>query len=218
MNRREALSSVAILMGGTIVGSHAFLSCSPSAKRPVSGILNEDQIAFLNEFCEVILPKTATTPGASEVNVGAFINDIVSDFYSEAEKQRFMTCFDAINGLSDTRFGNGLFKKDFSELNPEEKNQLVAILESEATQNLKAIREGALDEERQPVKEHSYILIKQLAIWGYLSSEAVARTAFNHLPVPGPYQGCVPLNPSDKAIFTEPGQGQARGYAVRHLG
>ncbi len=218
MNRRDALSSVALLMGGTIVGSQAFLACSPSAKRPVSGILNEDQITFLNEFCDVILPKTATTPGASEVNVGAFINDIVSDFYSEAEKLRLMTCFDTINVLSDKNFGNGLFKKDFSELNPDEKNQLVALLELEAAQNLKAIRAGALDEKGQPMSEHYYILIKQLAIWGYLSSEAVARTAFNHLPVPGPYQGCVPLNPGDKAIFTEPRLGQARGYAMRHLG
>ena len=73
MNRREALSSVALLLGGTIIGAEAFLSgCTSSDKKIGAAGLNfsNDDIAFLDEVGETIIPAT-TTPGAKEAKIGA---------------------------------------------------------------------------------------------------------------------------------------------------
>jgi len=60
MNRREALSRVALIMGGTVLGAEAFLSgCTTGA----AGLkFSQDDISFLNEVAETILPATGT-PG-----------------------------------------------------------------------------------------------------------------------------------------------------------
>jgi hypothetical protein len=62
MNRREALSRVAIIMGGTIVGGAAFLEgCKTSDKKIAVGLpLTKEQIAFLDEIAETIIPATDT--------------------------------------------------------------------------------------------------------------------------------------------------------------
>ena len=56
MNRREALSSVALLLGGTILGAEAFLSGCTNADRHIgdAGIsFSPDDISFLDEIGEM---------------------------------------------------------------------------------------------------------------------------------------------------------------------
>ena len=69
MNRREAISAVRFLVGGSVIGAEAFLSgCSSKPSSPsVNGVLTSDQIAFLDEVGETILPTTASSPGAKEI-------------------------------------------------------------------------------------------------------------------------------------------------------
>lgn len=83
MNRREALSRVAIIMGGTVLGAEAFLSGCTTAKTGL--VFSADDIAFLNEVGEVIIPAT-NTPGAKEAKVGEFMSVMVRDCYDEKIK------------------------------------------------------------------------------------------------------------------------------------
>ena len=81
MNRREALSSVALLLGGTIVGAEAFLSgCTNSEKNIGAAGLNfsPDDISFLDEVGETIIPTTSS-PGAKAAKIGDFMKTIVND-------------------------------------------------------------------------------------------------------------------------------------------
>ena len=80
MNRREALSRVAIIMGGTVIGSEAFLTGCKASTKTVS--FSKVDIAFLNEVAETILPAT-NTPGAKEAKVGEFMTVMVNDCYEE---------------------------------------------------------------------------------------------------------------------------------------
>ena len=91
MNRREAISSVAILLGGTLLGAEAFMSgCKTTDKNAASGInLSKEDIAFLNEVGETILPATAT-PGAKEAKVGEFMAVYVKDCYEEKDQTIFV--------------------------------------------------------------------------------------------------------------------------------
>ena len=74
MNRRDALARVALIMGGTVLGAEAFLSGCTTAKTGLK--FSVDDIAFLNEVAETIIPTT-NTPGAKEAKVGEFMSVMV---------------------------------------------------------------------------------------------------------------------------------------------
>ena len=61
MNRREALSSVALLLGGTIIGAEMFLSGCTNADKKIgtAGLdFSPEDTSFLDEVGETIIPAT----------------------------------------------------------------------------------------------------------------------------------------------------------------
>src|SRR5262249_39589258 len=92
MDRRELLKMVALLTGGVVICGEVFLSgCTnndKTATTTASGAFSNDDIAFLDEVGETILPKT-TTPGAKDAQVGAFMTVMVNDCYNEADQKTF---------------------------------------------------------------------------------------------------------------------------------
>ena len=79
MQRREAVQYISLLLGGTLIGANAFLT-GCKTKNEVSDTFTDEDIAFLNEVGETILPATST-PGAKAANVGAFMTVMVNDCY-----------------------------------------------------------------------------------------------------------------------------------------
>jgi hypothetical protein len=90
MDRREALTVVSALFGGTVVGATAFLGgCQPASQQPLRGLMNIGDKLLVDEVGETILPRTETSPGAGELKIGTFINTIISDCYSPEEQAVF---------------------------------------------------------------------------------------------------------------------------------
>jgi len=103
MERREAVKYISILLGGTVIGADAFITGCKSK----TGNIHEwtgDDIAYLNEIADTILPTTKT-PGAKAANVGQFMTVMVNDCYEEKDQKTFKDGMDKINELS---------KKDYS--------------------------------------------------------------------------------------------------------
>jgi hypothetical protein len=97
MDRREALSRVALIFGGTIIGAEAFLSgCKTTPKK--EGLFAADDIALLDEVGDTILPTTASSPGAKAAQIGQFMKTIVTDCYTEDDQRTFT---DGIGKLND---------------------------------------------------------------------------------------------------------------------
>jgi hypothetical protein len=205
MNRREVLKSVGLILGGSIVGAEAFLTGCTNEKQ--EGFLSKDQMSILEELAEVILPKTEASPGATDAAVGQFMNNIVSDFYTNAEQQVF------------TRAIKSLEISEFSAMTPESKIQYVEQLELEVKKNPLEVYvvEKENKEQEQFETTHSYLMIKQLTIWGYLASEVVANSAFNFLPIPGNYETCVQVTDEVKPMYYNTSEGRAKGIAIRFL-
>ena len=181
MNRREALSSLTVLFGTTIIGAEAFLSgCSNKGSSVASDFISDDQVFLLNEIGEVIIPATETSPGAQAANVGLFMRDMVRDCYSGEEQKIFLDGLEQIN--SDA---NKQFEGDFIELNIENKTALLMYYENDASV--------------QSNMKHFYKMYKQLTVWGYFTSEPGATQALNYVAVPGRYEACIPLKPDQKA-------------------
>jgi hypothetical protein len=188
MNRREALSAVSFLVGGTIIGAGAFLSgCSKPVPATQSGFFSADEIALLDEVGETILPTTPSSPGAKEAEIGKFMNSIVADCYSPGEQKIFK---DGLTKLDDT--SRSKYDKNFVRLSADEKHDLLLGLDGEAANWSHA---------RNPddPETHYYSMLKQLTIWGYFSSEIGATKALRHVAVPGRWEPCVPLQPGEKA-------------------
>ena len=191
MNRRDALSRVALLLGGTIIGAEAFLSGCKNSETKVSSALDfsKDNIAFLDEVGETILPATASSPGAKEAKIGEFMKTIVTDCYEEKDQKVFATAVDKINDAAKKKYSKG-----FLELAADEKHDLLVDLDKEAKEYGKTKKEGD--------PNHYFSQVKQLTLWGYFTSEPGATKALRYVAVPGRYEGCVPYKKGDKAWAT----------------
>ena len=194
MNRREALSRVAILTGGAVLGAEAFLSGCKTNTKGVS--FSKDDIAFLNEVAETILPAT-NTPGAKEAKVGEFMTVMVNDCYEAKDQAIFMEGMKKLEEASKK-----LNNKSFMESTPAQRNTLLVALDKEAKE---AAAKAADEKQANPTKEfpkHYFTMIKQLTLSGFFTSEVGATKALRYVAVPGKYIGSFPYKKGDKAWAT----------------
>ncbi len=177
MNRRQALQTMMGALGlasaTQVFGATAFLSGAlPAAVRPV---LAEQEVAILSELGETILPATEDSPGAKAAGIGAFMQAMVSGYYTVAEQQIFLRGLADLQQQSQDRFGANVLL-----LTPEQREQLLVALEQ--------------DEEAT-----HYRMIKQLTVWGYFSSEVGVKQALRFAPIPGRHDGDVKIEPGTRA-------------------
>jgi hypothetical protein len=200
MNRRDALARVAIIMGGAVIGGDYFLtSCSsPSAEKEKKGtaattkqekpFLNQEQVAYLNEVGETILPTTAT-PGAKAANVGGFMSVMVKDCYKPEDQQVFLKGLTQLEEASKKKNGKG-----FLQLDPSQRTAFLTALDAEQKNYSKT--------KTLEAPNHYFRMMKELTLLGYFTSEVGSTKALRYLPVPGKYEGCVPYKKGDRAWAT----------------
>ena len=194
INRREALSRVALIMGGTVLGAEAFLSGCKTNTKGVS--FSKDDIAFLNEVAETIIPTTST-PGAKEAKVGEFMQIMVSDCYEEKDQAIFL---EGIKKLDEA--SKKLNSKSFMESTPEQRTALLIALDKEAKEEAAKATE---EKKTNPTKEfpkHYFTMMKQLTLSGYFTSEVGATKALRYVAVPGKFDGSYPYKKGEKAWAT----------------
>jgi glucoside 3-dehydrogenase (cytochrome c) hitch-hiker subunit len=191
MNRREALSRVTLILGGTIIGAEAFLAGCKSADKKVgaAGVnFSNDDVAFLDEVAETILPAT-DSPGAKDAKVGDFMTRIVRDCYEDKDQKIFVEGMTKLDDASKKKNGNS-----FLGSSPQERHDLLVELDKEQkdyTANKKA---------EDPA--HYFAMMKQLTLWGYFTSEPGATKALRYVAIPGKYQGCIDYKKGEKAWAT----------------
>jgi hypothetical protein len=191
MNRREAISSVALLLGGTLVGAEAFLSgCSaPDKKFGAAGLnFSPDDISFLDEVGETIIPATST-PGAKEAKIGEFMKTIVSDCYEEKDQKIFLDGMQKLDDASKKKNGKSFLASD-----PQQRHDLLVDLDKD--------QKDYMSKKKPEDPSHYFRMMKELTLWGYFTSEPGATKALRYVAVPGRYEGCIPYKKGDKAWAT----------------
>src|SRR5882762_10657740 len=90
ITRREAVARVAALLGGVaLIGGSALITGCRTEKTDVpSTPFTPDEVAFLDEVADTILPETST-PGAKAAKTGALMALIVTDSYSPRDQKVF---------------------------------------------------------------------------------------------------------------------------------
>lgn len=189
MKRREAVSTMAVILGGTMAGSQLFLTgCKQSDKKAGLTDFSEQEIALLDEIGETIIPTT-NTPGAKAAKIGAFMKIMVTDCYDEPAQKVFVDGIASLQSASDKKFG-----KEFLDLDAAQRKELLIELDKEQREYQKNKQEG------QP--NHYFKMMKDLTLQGYFTSEIGATQALRYEAVPGKYDGCMPYKKGDKAWAT----------------
>jgi hypothetical protein len=198
MNRRDALSRVALILGGTVIGANIFLEgCRPADKKVMTGLdFQPEDIAYLDEIADTILPTTASSPGAKAAAVGTFMTVMVKDCYEEREQKIFV---EGMNKLQDACKKKN--DKYFMECTPQQRHDLLVELDKEQKEHAKKIVEKEKNnrDKKEEDPQHYFRLMKELTLLGYFTSEIGATKALRYVESPGRYDACIPYKKGDKA-------------------
>ena len=208
MNRRDAIGRVALIMGGAVIGAEFFLSgCKPGGASNVADLFTQDNVTFLNEVADTILPTTPGSPGAKAAQVGQFMGVMVRDCYTPDDQKTFMEGIGKLNDAANKKSGS-----KFMDLTAQQRTDLLVDLDKEqkdftarrdkdiAADNVKHKANPAYVAAELP--KHYFRMMKELTLLGYFTSEIGATKALRYIAVPGHYDGNVPYKKGDKAWAT----------------
>jgi hypothetical protein len=109
MDRREALRLLAT--GAVLQLAPGKMFAVIQEARAVIGsqaaprTLNSQQNAMVTAMAEMILPRT-DTPGATDAGVAAFIDLILTEWYDDRERARFLAGLTDVDSRAQSLFGN----------------------------------------------------------------------------------------------------------------
>jgi len=203
MNRRELLRSMAVLAAGASVlpamahihnapADIKFLAAMPSyVKRSEINFFSERQRAIATICAELIIPRT-DTPGAIDANVPKFVELMVAQWMTDAEREILIKGINDLDARTNGRF---------VEMPAAEQQALLETLEEESAD---ANWYGIGSVFRVWDSEAPFICqFKELVVIGFMFSEE-ASYKFLRLNPMGEFKGDVALKETDPAYVAEP--------------
>lgn len=172
ITRREALQRAAVLLGLAISPS---LLAGALGEAPAPGRdqakLSAGQLALVGAVAERILPRT-DTPGALDAGVPDYVAVMYEGYLTPEEQKRLVSGIAWFESQAGARGA-----ASFAGLAAEQQDEIIrAAAESDSRVVTAQLRQ-----------------LRELAIVGYFTSELVGKSVLQYNPVPGPYQGCLPL-------------------------
>lgn len=164
MQRRDALRVLGAAAAFAILPREA----EAAWQRVASGIapqngLSSDQLALVGLIADTILPST-DSPSATAVGVPAFVNVIVSENYTDKEREAFFAGLDAM-----------------------------AAQQPAGATDASALIQAMENAERRSDPARTYWRLKGLIIHGYFTSEQVAKNVLHVNIMPGKFDGAAPM-------------------------
>ncbi|CAN5461005.1 lactose 3-dehydrogenase subunit gamma LacC [soil metagenome] len=189
MNRREALQRAGLVLGYAVsapVLAGILNGCKATPELTYTPVFfNQSQAGIVSEVAQIIIPKT-DTPGAKEVGVPGFIDQILRECYKKEDQDRFMTGLTAFDEGAKSAYGDS-----FLDLDAAKQEEYV-----------RKVHEEAIKAKINP-KERPFILMtKELTVIGFFTSEVGATQVLQYEPVPGAFHGCLPLSEVKKTWAT----------------
>ena len=200
MNRRDALIRVAGLMGGTLSASALVAIrkglAAGAGLAAGTAILSASQRDIVSGVVDIMIPRTDTL-GAVDVGVPGFIDLMLRDVYTQADRDRYLA------GLAD-------FDASAS---AENGAKFVALELKQQAALVRKFHDAAVDEERRLHGVHAHLqrpfilMTKELTLLGFFTSEVGATQVLQYAAVPGSYHGCIPVDQAGngKTWAVEPG-------------
>ena len=179
IDRREAIRRAALLAGVALVPD--WVDFAVRAQGPAARTyFTTAQGAVVSAAAERIRPRP-TTPGAIDVGVPAFIDRFYGEFMSADDRQLLVSVVDDIE-----RAAGAAHSAAFATLAPAQQD---AVLRTIATA-------------QQGKDPSSFGLLRSVTVLGYFTSEKVGKEVLHYDPVPGAYDGCVPIDQVGRRNWT----------------
>ena len=196
MNRREAVSRAAFLLGGAITFNSlgAFAEgVMPANNLPFDAKLLNAEEDLVAEIADTFIPDRKDIPGAKAAGLGPFIVMMIQDCYTSDIQMQFAKGLKTIEEVSQTQF-----QRSFKVLTLPERENIFKLFKAEAIAQKKnrSTSNGAV------APPHFFQLVSELTYLGYYTSEIGATKALRYVHIPGKYQSCVPLQAGQKAWAT----------------
>ena len=179
MDRRKAIKTTGLFLGGaafSAISISSLSSCQSSATSSGAAwdpsFLSVEQGEILRSVADILIPTT-DTPGAIDAGVPEYIDLMIKDNMDKETQQQIQDGFKGFIAQCQSAMG-----KAFGECSPEEQLKFLQGAEKEAIEsNEPSLLEG----------------MKEMIYRGFFTSEA-GQELLGFEPVPGDYQGCVPLS------------------------
>jgi gluconate 2-dehydrogenase gamma chain len=197
MDRREAMRLLAASAALPLVTPKLWAVFGEAravlATGAAQGILNPHQNLTVTAIADMIIPKT-DTPGATDVGVPAFIDLIVSEWYTDRERAVFL------NGLADVdERAQHSFHKNFVACPAEQREEILVALGEQMLSDGDSLHHHPRAEGAPEAENNFYHMIRGLILTGYYTSEAGATAELNFQIIPDRYDGCADLRAGKEA-------------------
>ena len=198
MKRRSALKTISLGFGYTItaagLGTLA-ISCKTDSvgeavKAWAPSFLSEADTGLLEDILDAMLPESDSSPGYKSVKGIQLVDGILSKVYKLKDQNNFRVGFSQITEMITAGGDSGItsfMSKYMSKQKPERMKQVMELTSKE---------DEMLGPEQLKEKQfHNTIgAIRNLGLESYFASETIATEHLSYDPIPGPYQGCIPVS------------------------
>lgn len=187
MKRREALKNTGLLLA--FFGSSSALTLLQACKsepkdswKPV--FIESEQLKAVSALIDTFLPGNSTFPSGTSVGMHRFMDSFVQDTMKDAVKQKIKT--------SLTDFFASFMNKTSTKFEDADFDTRAAFVQEQ------------LIKEQQSQDKTAFPLLNQLKgllAFGYTTAEKVSKEVLVYDPVPGPYQGKIPLSDTNGRLY-----------------
>ena len=209
MKRREMLKSLGFSIGAIALtpGIGALLqSCTEDKPVWTPDFFSVEEGDFITKVIDGILPKSENLPSASEVNVPQFIDKFINEVVDPKQHPLFKKGLQNLTALTLKVAG----KENSSDIDDMDiENQLSSILKKtkeEHDDTMTTFFEYVAEVETNPDatlddEVLNYVCLENLrglTIFGYKSSDYIAKEVMVYVPIPGQQKGCVDVQEATK--------------------
>lgn len=209
MNRREFLECAALLVAGVSAaqaGIHlseeqrVHLAAQPDYASRQGTLFNEAEKRALASLCETIIPRT-DTPGAIDAGVPRFVELMVQEWFTAAEREVFLSGFADLQASAAAQYANTL-----EALPNEDRQALLEALEEAASDSAwYGMRGESMAQSKDGVP--FICQLKEMTVFGFFTSEVGSTQVLRYKAMPMYFDGKVELEEGESAwasgIFPE---------------
>ena len=198
MDRRKALKNMSLSLGFAVATPtmlSVLQSCTSDVATWTPDFFTKTEGYMITQLSDIILPKTEIA-GALDVHVPEFMDKMFNEILSDAQKE---TMKEGATAFADA-FKN-VFSKEALNGSKEEYEQMLDTYFNVPSDQQKQIS-GMMKQDESKLtgeKLNTFLIYKFLTetrrytLYGYYTSELVGETILSYDPIPGRYDGCIPL-------------------------
>lgn len=198
MHRREMLRLLSATAIGPVVSPELFTmlqQAQPSSDYRLQ-TLNAQQNETVVAMMDIMIPVT-DTPGAKAAKVNEFLDVILTEWATPAERNQFLAGLAGVDPMSET-----LYARKFVEASVEQQTALLRSLDDvvdwEHSPDFNDDYDGAIDYDAR-MRGDFFRVFKNITFHGYYTSEIGFTQELKKEIIPGEQHGCAPIPAGKRA-------------------